>query len=191
MQMHSSSIPNTRIWFVATITMLALAIALVGAPKPASAQALDSGTVNVSANNAATITLTLDAATVPFGAVSPDGSAGTGDVPTSGGSFYIRDSAVGAAVNSNASWSGTVAATANGGTSTDMPVSQLKWNKGTMSAADKGTAFGTTGDNTAFSGATSEIAGEFTYDFDYGLDVLYLNDAGTFATTAIYSVSQG
>ncbi len=189
--MHLSSIPNTRIWFVATITMLALAIALVGAPKPASAQTADSGTVDVSANNAATITLTLDANAVPFGAVSPDGSAGTGDEPTTGGSFYTMDSAVGAAVNSNASWSGSVAASANGGTSTDMPVSQLKWSKGTMSAAAKGTSFSTTPDNTAFVGGTSQIAGEFTYDFDYGLDVLYLNDAGTFATTATYSVSQG
>ncbi len=189
--MHLSSIPNTRIWFVATITMLALAIALAAASKPASAQTTASGTVDVSASNAATITLTLDATTVPFGEVSPDGSAGTGDVSTTGGSFYIRDSAVGAAVNSNASWTGTVKASANSGTSTDMPLAQLRWSKAAMSATAKGTSFSTTADNTAFVGATAASAGEFTYDFNYGLDVLYLNDPGTFATTATYTVTQG
>jgi hypothetical protein len=189
--MHVSSIPNTRIWFVATVTVLALAIALTLASKPASAQTTDTGGVAVSANNAATITLDLDATTVPFGAVSPDGTgAGTTSTTTPGGRFYQVNSAVGAAVNSNASWQGNVKATANGGTSADMDLSQLTWSKTAMSSGAKGTSFSTTEDNTAFVGGTSQVAGEYTYDFNYGLDVLYVDDAGTFSTTATYSVSQ-
>ncbi|MFN0073500.1 MAG: hypothetical protein ACKVVP_18620 [Chloroflexota bacterium] len=163
-------------------------------------QTSGSGTVTVTGTNNAVITITITDTTAAYGtSLQPDGSGTGGEISSVTGSsgnqgaYYIwtPSSVPNVSVKSNAAWSGTVDASANGGTSTSMSIASgvLRWCTavpGGYAAAAACTSFATTAQSWVASGAL----GTNTYTHYYGLRVDWNDTIGTFSSTVTYSVTQ-
>ncbi|WP_273844085.1 hypothetical protein [Rubrobacter calidifluminis] len=167
----------------------------------------DSGSVTVTASNAAKFSLSLSTNSVDFGNVDPSGAPSnqqdvTAYVDGANGAYYVKSIsgyAETVKVSSNAPWSGSVSAAENTGTSgMKIASGSLRWALGDISSlaqAQGATPFSTTPDTSVFntasscsSGATLQ-AGSCTYNFDYALRVLWTNAPGTFSSVVTYTVT--
>lgn len=162
-------------------------------------------------STAPALSLTIDTGAADFGTgLGPDGAASSlpsvvsypdGDA----GAYYVRNGAAGASavsvtVNSTAPYTGSVSATENSGTSgVSISGGGLRWtlgDMGSLAAAQAARPFGTTPDATVFDAASRCASGqpgqqgECTFDYDYGLRVLWTDAPGAFDSVVTYSARQ-
>ncbi len=160
------------------------------------------GSVTVEATNNAAITLSISDGTADFGSnIDPMGTKSNSsdanqvvDYQESGGSYYVwrSDSGNGltVTVKSNKSWTGTVEASKNKGTSDSMSIESgvLRYNKSEPQSyydAALSTPFSTS--PTTFEPMGSK--GVHNYTYFYALRVGWDDDPGTLESSVTYSVT--
>ncbi len=191
------TVDNKKLRIAALALFAAVATVVLGAPAGA-----ESGTVQVTASNAAKFSMTLSTGTSNFGTnLGPDGTdsnqSGVVDyVDGNNGAYYVKSDpgfAQTVTVKSNQAWSGSVSAAENSGSS-GMKIADgsLRWSSANMSSlsdAQSGTAFSTTANNTVF-GVGNQPKGVNVYNYDYSMRVLWTDDPGTFSSIVTYTASQ-
>jgi hypothetical protein len=187
-------------WRLPVVLCLIGAFAVEGLGAPASAA---TGTVTVTATVNATITISIADTTAAFGtnldplgtdSNSADGvtdvqSAGT---PPATGSYYIwKTGGVAVTVGSNATWNGTVAASANSGTSSSMTIASgvLRWKDGSAPASYSDCSSATSFNTAASTWKSAVPRGNTTYTTYYCLRDDWTDDPGTFASTVTYTAT--
>jgi len=162
------------------------------------------GNVSVSGTNNAKISVSISDLTANFGTFDPTGSVSGGDevddtlTSTSGNQGVcllweaVGSSGVEVKVHSNKPWTGSVAATENGGTSSSLTLDNGDFRyhssaPGSYGACNTGgTAFVT--DGTSFEGSGNR--GVSTYNHYYSLTVDWDDVPGTFSSTVTYTATQ-
>jgi hypothetical protein len=159
-----------------------------------SAQGAEAGEVD-SATDTTTvngfIALSLSTSSVAFGEVDPigfvppSGPGGLTSVADSLGAYYVKSGALQVTVDSNAAWSAFVRAEENLGTASTIRIAEgdLQWRLvGASNWAD-------------LSSETSVLlaagsAGVSSYQYDYRLRVLWVDDPGSFDSMMTFEVAQ-
>jgi hypothetical protein len=189
-----------KIAIIGTTALMATIIAVILTATAGAA----SGNVNVSGTNNAKISVSISDLTADFGTFDPTGSISSGDevddsLTSSSGNqgVCLLWSALGATgvevrVHSNKPWTGTLAATENGGTSTSLTLANGDFRYHTSAPVNYsacntgGTAFSTGGATFEADGAR----GVSTYNHYYSLTVDWDDVPGTFSSTVTYTATQ-
>lgn len=178
-----------------------IAVPLLIAALPASADP-GSGSVSVQATNNSAITLSVSDGSADFGSnLDPLGTDSNSsdrgqvsDFQSDSGSYYVWRSGGGngvvVTVKSNKSWTGSVSASPNTGTSRSLTIESGALRYNTSSPRDYwdaalSPAFSTSGTDFEVTGTK----GVHTYNYFYNLRVNWDDDPGTLSSTVTYSAT--
>ncbi|MDI7275507.1 MAG: hypothetical protein QME94_05980, partial [Anaerolineae bacterium] len=164
-------------------------------------QNADTATDTTIVSGAPTLSISVSASAVTFGAVGPDGEvdpgvSGVSSTVDDQGADYVIDAADGqgaaeVTVTSSVPWTGYCRASENAGTATSVTIAdqRLAWR---LDGAAGWTAFTTAVESPPYGNNCfpSRIVGSNTYLYDYRLRILWSDAAGTFESVVTYEVSQ-